>query len=107
MVGYLLLVFAADIKLLLVSTVVRSAGSAVLWIYSTLMLQYIVPNQLLGRVMALEMALFTVRVFSSYLFHKYAVLITCSKGTSVVQVLWVLKAFIHMKGCISIIFNDF
>ncbi|DBB14556.1 TPA: hypothetical protein ACH3X3_004830 [Trebouxia sp. C0006] len=61
-VGYLLLVFAADIKLLLVSTVVRSAGSAVLWIYSTLMLQYIVPNQLLGRVMALEMALFTVRL---------------------------------------------
>ncbi len=63
-VGYLLLVFAADIKLLLVSTVVRSAGSAVLWIYSTLMLQYIVPNQLLGRVMALEMALFTVRLLS-------------------------------------------
>ncbi len=68
MVGYLLLVFAADIKLLLVSTVVRSAGSAVLWIYSTLMLQYIVPNQLLGRVMALEMALFTVWLAPSVLF---------------------------------------
>ncbi len=68
MVGYLLLVFAADIKLLLVSTVVRSAGSAVLWIYSTLMLQYIVPNQLLERVMALEMALFTVWLAPSVLF---------------------------------------
>jgi len=69
-VGYLLLVFAADIKLLLVSTVVRSAGSAVLWIYSTLMLQYIVPNQLLGRVMALEMALFTVCLAPCMLLQK-------------------------------------
>ena len=77
-VGYLLLVFAADIKLLLVSTVVRSAGSAVLWIYSALMLQYIVPNQLLGRVMALEMALFTVCLTPSGLLHKYAAL--CSEG---------------------------
>ena len=60
--GYLLLILANDISLLLMSTAIRSAGSAVLWIYSTLMLQYLVPNQLLGRVMALEMALFTVRL---------------------------------------------
>lgn len=59
-VGYLLLIVAVDIKLLLLSTAIRSAGSAVLWIYSTLMLQFAVPNQLLGRVLALEMALFTV-----------------------------------------------
>lgn len=58
--GYLLLIVANNIALLLLSTAIRSAGSAVLWIYSTLMLQYLVPNQLLGRVMALEMALFTV-----------------------------------------------
>ena len=60
--GYLLLIVADNISLLLMSTAIRSAGSAVLWIYSTLMLQYLVPNQLLGRVMALEMALFTVRL---------------------------------------------
>ena len=41
---------------------IRSAGSAVLWIYSTLMLQFAVPNELLGRVLALEMALFTVSI---------------------------------------------
>lgn len=60
--GYLLLIVANNIALLLMSTAIRSAGSAVLWIYSTLMLQYLVPNQLLGRIMALEMALFTVRL---------------------------------------------
>ena len=60
--GYLLLIVASNISLLLLSTAIRSAGSAVLWIYSTLMLQYLVPSQLLGRVMALEMALFTVRL---------------------------------------------
>ena len=65
MIGYLLLVVAADIKLLLLSTAVRSAGSAVLWIYSTLMLQFAVPNELLGRVLALEMALFTVSTLAS------------------------------------------
>lgn len=65
MIGYLLLVVAADIKLLLLSTAIRSAGSAVLWIYSTLMLQYAVPNELLGRVLALEMALFTVSSHAS------------------------------------------
>ena len=53
---------ANNIALLLLSTAIRSAGSAVLWIYSTLMLQYVVPNKLLGRVMALEMALFTVKL---------------------------------------------
>ena len=65
MFGYLLLVIAADIKLLLLSTAIRSAGSAVLWIYSTLMLQFAVPNDLLGRVLALEMALFTVSLLST------------------------------------------
>ena len=66
MIGYLLLVVAADIKLLLLSTAIRSAGSAVLWIYSTLMLQFAVPNELLGRVLALEMALFTVSILASF-----------------------------------------
>ncbi|KAL3137427.1 hypothetical protein ABBQ32_006948 [Trebouxia sp. C0010 RCD-2024] len=66
--GYLLLILANNISLLLMSTAIRSAGSAVLWIYSTLMLQYLVPNQLLGRIMALEMALFTVADASSAVF---------------------------------------
>ncbi|KAL3148744.1 hypothetical protein ABBQ38_014155 [Trebouxia sp. C0009 RCD-2024] len=66
--GYLLLIVASNISLLLMSTAIRSAGSAVLWIYSTLMLQYLVPNQLLGRIMALEMALFTVADAASAVF---------------------------------------
>lgn len=34
------------------------------------MLQYLVPNQLLGRIMALEMALFTVRLVPALLTSK-------------------------------------
>ena len=61
-VGYLLMVLAPDIFLVLLSTAVRSCGSAVVWVYSTLLLQIRVPNHMLGRMMAVEMASFTVRV---------------------------------------------
>ena len=54
------MIIAPNILMILVATALRSAGSAGLWIYSTLMLQLQVPNQLLGRILALEMALFTV-----------------------------------------------
>ncbi len=60
-VGYLLMVLAPNIALVLLSTMVRSCGSAVVWVYSTLLLQIRVPNQMLGRMMAVEMASFTVR----------------------------------------------
>ena len=79
MIGYLLLVVAADIKLLLLSTAIRSAGSAVLWIYSTLMLQFAVPNELLGRVLALEMALFTVSSHASVVLL-FTIAATCLKA---------------------------
>lgn len=36
-------------------------GSSVVWVYSTLLIQLRVPNQLQGRMMALEMAAYVVR----------------------------------------------
>ena len=54
------MIIAPNILMVLVATALRSAGSAGLWIYSTLMLQLQVPNHLLGRILALEMALFSV-----------------------------------------------
>lgn len=80
--GYLLLIVASNISLLLMSTAIRSAGSAVLWIYSTLMLQYLVPNQLLGRIMALEMALFTVRLVHALLTTRRLQRLIWSSSTS-------------------------
>jgi hypothetical protein len=46
--GYLLMTLTPNIYLLLVATVVRSLGSASLWIYSTLLLQIRVENELQG-----------------------------------------------------------
>jgi hypothetical protein len=48
--GLTLMLAAPNLALLLASTLVRSAGSATLWVYSTLLMQQRVPNQLLGRM---------------------------------------------------------
>ena len=61
--GYVLLSAAAAASSLagvLFATAARAAGSAVLWTYSTLLLQVEVPDALLGRICALEQALYTV-----------------------------------------------
>ena len=44
----------------LACSVLRSSGLAVIWVYSTLLLQLVVPNALLGRMMALDLAFDTV-----------------------------------------------
>lgn len=58
--GYVLMLVAPNIAVILLSTFVRSIGSASLWIYSALLLQLRVPNDILGRTSAVEMALYTV-----------------------------------------------
>ena len=58
--GYLLMSAAPNIWLLIPSTIVRSCGSSIVWVYSTLLIQLRVPNQLQGRMMALEMAFYVV-----------------------------------------------
>ncbi|KAK9906732.1 hypothetical protein WJX75_007016 [Coccomyxa subellipsoidea] len=58
--GYLLMSAAPNIWALIPSTIVRSMGSSVVWVYSTLLIQLRVPNQLQGRMMALEMAAYVV-----------------------------------------------
>jgi hypothetical protein len=58
--GTVLMAAAESLTMVLVATLVRSIGSATLWIYSSLMLQLRCPNVLLGRVSAAEMALYTV-----------------------------------------------
>ena len=63
-VGYLLMSAAPNIWLLIPSTIVRSCGSSIVWVYSTLLIQLRVPNQLQGRMMALEMAFYVVSLFS-------------------------------------------
>lgn len=58
--GYTGMVFAGNVYWMCLSIMVKSFGSAVMWVYSTLLLQLRVPDAMLGRMMALEMAFFTV-----------------------------------------------
>jgi len=51
---------ASSLAAVLAATAARAAGSAVLWTYSTLLLQVEVPDALLGRTCALEQALYTL-----------------------------------------------
>ena len=67
--GYMLMAAAPNIWLLIPSTIVRSCGSSVVWVYSTLLIQLRVPNQLQGRIMALEMAFYVVRVILDHRLH--------------------------------------
>ncbi|GAB4816866.1 hypothetical protein N2152v2_003912 [Parachlorella kessleri] len=67
-VGFVIMLVASNISLLLLSTFVRSIGSATLWLYSTLLLQLRVPNAILGRMSAVEMALYTVTEAASSIF---------------------------------------
>ena len=58
-VGYLgIAASSSSLGGVLASTAVRAAGSAILWAYSTLLLQQAVPDALLGRVCSLEQAAF-------------------------------------------------
>ena len=61
--GYASLSAAAawsSLAAVLAASAARAAGSAVLWTYSTLLLQVEVPDALLGRTCALEQALYTL-----------------------------------------------
>ena len=58
--GYCGLAVSPEVVTTCLSTMLRSLGSSVLWVYSTLLLQLRVPDGLLGRMLALEVAFFTV-----------------------------------------------
>ena len=58
--GHALMSRSATIWPVLGATFVRAAGSAVVWVYSTLALQLVVPDAMLGRLAAWEMAWYTV-----------------------------------------------
>ena len=58
--GYIGMTMASNVYWMCLSIMVKSFGSSVMWVYSTLLLQLRVPDAMLGRMMALEMAFFTV-----------------------------------------------
>eukprot|EP00298_Acanthocystis_sp_HF-20_P023992 c33964_g1_i1.p1 GENE.c33964_g1_i1~~c33964_g1_i1.p1 ORF type:complete len:481 (-),score=156.66 c33964_g1_i1:2-1444(-) len=69
--GYIILMTTKNIILFLIAIFVRSAGSNIIWINSSLLLQFGVPNRILGRILAFEMSLFTLLCGSIQLFTGY------------------------------------
>ncbi|PSC75896.1 MFS transporter [Micractinium conductrix] len=99
--GLLLMLLSPSLTLVLVSTVVRSMGSAALWIFSTLLMQKRVPNNFLGRMAAVEGALYTVAEAASSLFGGAAFDVF---HLSLHQLLLILTAIaaVEAKQCASI-----
>lgn len=58
--GYVGMAASKYVVPMCLSIMCRSFGSSVLWVYSTLLLQLRVPDKLLGRMLALEVAFYTV-----------------------------------------------
>jgi hypothetical protein len=58
--GYLAMLFASNIFMVIAAVFLRTLGSSTLWTYSTLMIQVAVPSKLQGRMFALEKAFYTL-----------------------------------------------
>lgn len=56
--GHGLMALSGSLAQLLLANLLRSAGSGCVWVWSTLLLQLLVPDTFLGRVTAVEAALF-------------------------------------------------
>jgi MFS family permease len=58
--GYLMIGWAPTLPLLLVAVFIRTLGGGTNWVYSAVLLQMMVPNRLLGRVFAFDIAMMTL-----------------------------------------------
>ena len=60
--AWLIMGIAPSLPLALAGCVLRGAGGSINWTYSDVLLQMTVPNHLLGRVFAFDIAIFTLAV---------------------------------------------
>lgn len=56
-IGYALLGWGATLSIVLIGTIFRTLGTGINWVYSSSLLQMRVPNNLLGRVFAFDLAM--------------------------------------------------
>jgi len=66
--GYTMNLIAPDLWVVIIGTVLRSSGTSILWVYSTLLIQLCVPPDFQGRVFAIEMGLYTIAEGASGMF---------------------------------------
>jgi hypothetical protein len=66
-VSFLLVGSATTLPIILLGTIVRAMGSSILWIYSSLLIQILVPTTFQGRIFTIERAIYTLCEMSSIL----------------------------------------
>ncbi len=71
-VGYLLFGVGSTLIIILVGIIMRSIGTGINWVYSSSLLQMSVPNHLLGRVFAFDLAMVTLSQTLSTLWAGWA-----------------------------------
>ncbi len=71
-IGYILQGWAFTLTILLVATIIRTVGTGINWVYSSSLLQMIVPGNYLGRVFAFDLAMMTLASSTSTLWVGWA-----------------------------------
>ncbi len=71
-VGYLLVGNSTTLSLFLLGTFIRTVGSGTSWVYSSALLQMLVPDKFLGRVFAFDFAMMTLASAASTLWVGWA-----------------------------------
>jgi hypothetical protein len=61
-IAWLIVGTAPSLPIVLAGCILRGAGGSINWTYSDVLLQMTVPNHLLGRVFAFDIAVFTLAV---------------------------------------------
>jgi len=70
--GYLTLGWSATLPIMLLATFTRAVGTGINWVYSSSLLQMIVPGNYLGRVFAFDLAMMTLASSASTLWVGWA-----------------------------------
>jgi MFS family permease len=65
--SYLLIAYATTLPMILLGTMVRAMGSSIIWIYSSLLIQTLVPSTFQGRIFTIERAIYTLCEMGSVL----------------------------------------
>lgn len=99
-VGTLGLAMAPSLGWVLGATAMRGIGTGVIWVFSAVLLQLLIPDRLRGRVFAFEFAAFTLTQSISTLWAGYAydnlgwtlpqVLLSATAASIMITVLWLL-----------------
>ena len=105
--GYTLMGWSSTLALLLIATLIRTSGSGTIWVYSSSLLQMIVPDRFLGRVFAFDFAMMTLAASVSTLWvgwakdtlglGPYQIVLMLGAIPLIMAIGWTLYLTLHVK----------